>query len=570
MTDPILLLDLPSRTNSFTRVFTSLRSRIEHRAASILQRWWIQHVLKRVVERMLVHESRAALNHYSHWYRVDTPGCLTGGPLNYDDRGSSDDELQRYDYDAWIAQDRERTRVKRFDDHCLSIDRKPRLYSMRQWFTTMLMNLPNADLPVARELELAAHDRRLAAQDRALAARDRELAELAARPVRLTLVASPTITMVTRSSAGEDISLHSIVTPETPTQTDSTSSPSLSMPSPSLSPPTMALPAAVPTMVTPPTTTQSSRPMIDDFSFPPGLTEFSFPPGLRLNPTLDRYPSLLMQAVHATQVVLDVELSTPMGPRQTQRTKDHMIAVLTKSRDEAVCTVLNSMTPVTRLCLAFPSCLRARIRAIRRSRELAIESIRATLRDTCRRRCIVGVLAHPLCTRYLLVLRARAASRLIARDRTLAALAAPPPRLDRSLDFDSLGNKTPWIVLHDDDNFRKTLYHRYTGAIRVAPWIALRTPRGRVYFANLVTRVTRWLPPPCWHDGWLSCTNPFDPRLHSHYRRMMLPQSLASVQIEGGARFVDPLEEARRLISLRLPSIPLYLHRPLFPGDPVP
>ena len=238
-----------------------------------------------------------------------------------------------------------------------------------------------------------------------------------------------------------------------------------------------------------------------------------------------------MQAVHATQVALDVELSIPMGPRQTERTKNHKVAVLTESRDLAVCNALTSMTSVTRLCLAFPACLKARVTANRR------------------RYSLTRALARPLCTCYLLILRARAASRSIARNCARASLAMPPPRLNRTLDFDTLAGRTPWIVLHDDGSRGMTLYHRYTGATRVAPWITLRTPSGRVYFANLVSRVTRWLPPPCWHDDWLSLTSPFDPRAHSHYTRMKLPPSLAHVQIEGGAPFVHPIELARQHIS---------------------
>ena len=35
-------------------------------------------------------------------------------------------------------------------------------------------------------------------------------------------------------------------------------------------------------------------------------------------------------------------------------------------------------------------------------------------------------------------------------------------------------------------------------------WIALRTRDGLAYFANLLTRETRWLPPHLWMHGWVS------------------------------------------------------------------
>ena len=256
-------------------------------------------------------------------------------------------------------------------------------------------------------------------------------------------------------------------------------------------------------------------------------------------------PSPLMQALLTTNALLNLELSSPPEGNQTLRTKNHMVEVLTESRDLAAGNILHSMTQVTRLCLGLPAALRARIRANRRSR------------------CLTRVLAHPLCTRYLLVLRARAASRLISRDRVLASLASPP-RLDPALDFDTLSSKTPWIVLRDDGDHGMMLYHRDTGATRLSPWIALRTRGGRVYFANLVTRATRWLPPPGWHSGWTSLSSPFDRKKHSYYTRSLLPESFARLQIEGGAQFVHPLEAARRYLNLQLDS-----NRSTLTGPPV-
>ena len=45
--------------------------------------------------------------------------------------------------------------------------------------------------------------------------------------------------------------------------------------------------------------------------------------------------------------------------------------------------------------------------------------------------------------------------------------------------------------------------HYDSGAVREGPWVSLRTQAGVVFFANLVTRETRWLPPHRWMDGWV-------------------------------------------------------------------
>ena len=78
----------------------------------------------------------------------------------------------------------------------------------------------------------------------------------------------------------------------------------------------------------------------------------------------------------------------------------------------------------------------------------------------------------------------------------------PPPRLPRTVGLGCLTD-TPWIVLYQDSDSRVLLFHRLTGAIREAPWIALRTFGGRVYFAKVVTRETSWFPPPLWMAGWV-------------------------------------------------------------------
>jgi hypothetical protein len=128
----------------------------------------------------------------------------------------------------------------------------------------------------------------------------------------------------------------------------------------------------------------------------------------------------------------------------------------------------------------------------------------------------------------------------------------PPPCLDDKVSLGSL-DATPWIPLFDDSSNRVRLYHRETGAVRDAPWISLRTPGGCVYFANLVTRLTRWFPPRHWMEGWVS-------RPHSNwsghsqaatgsplcrseccpsYSRGMLPISIARQRVDGGAPYLD-------------------------------
>ena len=81
-----------------------------------------------------------------------------------------------------------------------------------------------------------------------------------------------------------------------------------------------------------------------------------------------------------------------------------------------------------------------------------------------------------------------------------------------------------------------TLYHRVTGCTRSAPWFTLRHS-GRVYFANIITGETRWAPPMGWRDGWVSHASPFDHR--SPYARSLIPPSLATMHVEGGACYLE-------------------------------
>jgi len=127
-----------------------------------------------------------------------------------------------------------------------------------------------------------------------------------------------------------------------------------------------------------------------------------------------------------------------------------------------------------------------------------------------------------------------------------------PPSLDDEIALGSL-DKTPWVALFDDAVNCVQLVNRLTGAVRNAPWISLRTDFGCVYFANLVTRQTRWFPPRRWMEGWVS-------RPHSNstgrsdlptgsplcrtmccpsYSRGMLPVSAARLRVDGGSPYLD-------------------------------
>ena len=134
-----------------------------------------------------------------------------------------------------------------------------------------------------------------------------------------------------------------------------------------------------------------------------------------------------------------------------------------------------------------------------------------------------------------------------------------PPQLPRGLGLGTLRG-TDWMLLRSDAVGKILLTSRVTGAVREAPWISLLSTTGVVYFANLITHETRWLPPHLWMEGW--CRRPsygagtpsyvektpsagdrWSPCvLHSHGRRVddrdLLPQELARRLVEGGAPYV--------------------------------
>ena len=138
--------------------------------------------------------------------------------------------------------------------------------------------------------------------------------------------------------------------------------------------------------------------------------------------------------------------------------------------------------------------------------------------------------------------------------RSLAKLAIPclplhpPPPLPQDFRIGEMHTqKSGWLALFQDTDSTVTLLHVTTGTVREAPWLALRTPHGEVYFANLVTRETRWLPPHLWQEGFISrhslCSHEDDPyhvllSRASVDHRTPLPDKLGRVRVEGGAPYL--------------------------------
>ena len=110
-------------------------------------------------------------------------------------------------------------------------------------------------------------------------------------------------------------------------------------------------------------------------------------------------------------------------------------------------------------------------------------------------------------------------SPLVARTLHAASACLPsrlPPQLSPEVQLNGL-RFTGWVSFFQDAANTVQLMHIATGAVRDAPWIALRTTGGIVYFANLVTRQTRWLPPHRWMEGFTArrpCSSVFHEDWH--------------------------------------------------------
>jgi len=111
---------------------------------------------------------------------------------------------------------------------------------------------------------------------------------------------------------------------------------------------------------------------------------------------------------------------------------------------------------------------------------------------------------------------------------------SPPPPLPTGITLGDHERAPAWLPLYSDTNHVIRLRHRKTGALRYAPWVSLRTRDGCVYFANLVTGVTRWLPPKTWMRGWIS-------RLNQEPRNRNLAEidwQEARLRVDGGAPYI--------------------------------
>ena len=83
--------------------------------------------------------------------------------------------------------------------------------------------------------------------------------------------------------------------------------------------------------------------------------------------------------------------------------------------------------------------------------------------------------------------------------------------------------------------------------MRAAPWVSLRTGGGCVFFANLVSQETRWLPPRQWMTGWISrprlCPK-FGVEIDSPFQScrrladLLVPRAIARKRVEGGAPYM--------------------------------
>jgi len=125
----------------------------------------------------------------------------------------------------------------------------------------------------------------------------------------------------------------------------------------------------------------------------------------------------------------------------------------------------------------------------------------------------------------------------------------PPPCLSPKISLNSLRG-TGWHPLFRDGDNCVHLYHAETGTVRDAPWIALRTESGIVFFVNLVTGITRWMPPHRWADSWISrpgydtavgtisgigVASPFD---GFRLGQQLQPPAIARCRVEGGAPYL--------------------------------
>ena len=139
-------------------------------------------------------------------------------------------------------------------------------------------------------------------------------------------------------------------------------------------------------------------------------------------------------------------------------------------------------------------------------------------------------------------------ARLLGEPGAGEAFGVPPPRFPARLSLDAQSLRcTGWMPMFEDIDSKVYLYHSETGCVRAAPWISLRTEAGCIFFCNVLTQETWWLPPRLWMPGWVS-----RPRLcpksgleigspFQHCRRLadqLLPRAIARKRVEGGAPYM--------------------------------
>jgi hypothetical protein len=108
---------------------------------------------------------------------------------------------------------------------------------------------------------------------------------------------------------------------------------------------------------------------------------------------------------------------------------------------------------------------------------------------------------------------------------------------------------TEWMLVREDAANCLLLVSKVTGAVREAPWISLLSTTGVVYFVNLISHETRWLPPHRWMEAWVARPEheadevagtwpglPIGPRRPDE--RDPLPQCFARRRVDGGAPYM--------------------------------
>ena len=73
-----------------------------------------------------------------------------------------------------------------------------------------------------------------------------------------------------------------------------------------------------------------------------------------------------------------------------------------------------------------------------------------------------------------------------------------------------------WTSFFRDSDNKVLLMHIKTGAVRLAPWIALRSPMGKIMFYNLVTQHMRKTPPDHWYSDFLERRAACSSTVHTH------------------------------------------------------